>query len=150
MNTWKENPYVTDAHISYLYYFIYLLLKKSHGFLFGILDTSSLKTILLLCFPKGCINFSIPYLFQTTVRLRIVVESGFVEWWCKCTTKVSEIKIKWKIHSMSLIIIARCYDLPLLMLFNFVLYLTFLTFFDLSVTGKSFVDETRVRRKYKL
>ena len=36
------------------------------------------------------------------------------------------------------------------MLFNFVPYLAFLTFLDSSVTDESFVDETRVWRKYKI
>ena len=36
------------------------------------------------------------------------------------------------------------------MLFNLVLYLVFLTFFDSSVTDELFVDETRVWRKYKI
>ena len=36
------------------------------------------------------------------------------------------------------------------MLFNFVLYLAFLTFFNSSVTDESFVDETRVWRKYEI
>ena len=36
------------------------------------------------------------------------------------------------------------------MLFNFVLYLTYLTFLDSGVTDESFVDETRVWRKYKI
>ena len=35
-----------------------------------------------------------------------------------------------------------------LMLFNFVLYLAFLTCFDLSCNDESFEDETRVWRKY--
>ena len=35
------------------------------------------------------------------------------------------------------------------MLFNFVLYLAFLTFLDSGVTDESFVDETRVWRKQK-
>ena len=35
------------------------------------------------------------------------------------------------------------------MLFNFVFYLFFFTFFYSSVTGDSFEDETRVWRKYK-
>ena len=36
------------------------------------------------------------------------------------------------------------------MLFNFVPYLAFLTIFDSSVTNESFVDETRVWRKYEV
>ena len=37
-----------------------------------------------------------------------------------------------------------------LMLFNFLLYLTFLTSLDSSVNNESFVDKTRVWRKYKI
>ena len=36
------------------------------------------------------------------------------------------------------------------MLFNIVLYLAILTFFYSSVTDESFVDETRIWRKYKI
>ena len=36
------------------------------------------------------------------------------------------------------------------MIFNFVLYLSFLTFFDSSVNDEYFVDETRVWSKYKI